>query len=205
MALTCTQCDRDAAYRDMCWTHYKKWLSDTPPEARPPQQKQGRKPGPSAKTMKEPILDVLQTQGGWWTMHDICKTLGVNDRWMYRHLHALVEEGAVTHRKVERRTGRGGDWRSEWKAVGSPISGAWKERSACKTADPTWFFQEIHGGPTSKAWRLTELALSFCEACPVRLECGTERARLGAVGVWGGQRWTETPSHPPRLDRRFAA
>ena len=59
---------------------------------------------------------------------------------------------------------------------------SWRERSACVDTDPNIFFTP----------ELEELALSFCEQCPVTNECLAHAMRIhnrheGVSGVWGGR------------------
>ena len=57
----------------------------------------------------------------------------------------------------------------------------WRDRAACRDADPELFFGLSPHGPDTIA------ALAYCSVCPVRAECQEYADTSGAVGVWGGQ------------------
>jgi WhiB family transcriptional regulator, redox-sensing transcriptional regulator len=74
-----------------------------------------------------------------------------------------------------------------------PPPDAWQERSACYGLDPEVFF------PTSE--EEAGLALSYCNACPVRDTCLEWAIQNGErYGVWGGT----TEQERRRLMRRVA-
>lgn len=57
----------------------------------------------------------------------------------------------------------------------------WKDKAACRDADPALFFPPIGGGKAAAA------AKTFCVSCPVQPEClefaVSSRMRFG---IWGG-------------------
>src|SRR5690606_9416487 len=61
----------------------------------------------------------------------------------------------------------------------------WRKHAACDRpgVDHEWFFSS---NPTD-----IDAALTVCDSCPVRAECGMEQSRIEAPGVWGGVRWVE--------------
>lgn len=65
----------------------------------------------------------------------------------------------------------------------------WQDQAACKAPgiEPSWFFSEKRSD--------VEAALTVCESCPVRTECGAERELLGIQGVWGGTHWVLAAGH----------
>jgi WhiB family transcriptional regulator, redox-sensing transcriptional regulator len=74
----------------------------------------------------------------------------------------------------------------------------WRERAACRTADPEWFF------PVSAAGRGMEeiaRAKAVCCSCRVRREClQFALATHQAYGVWGGT--SEEERRPPAAHQR---
>jgi len=67
----------------------------------------------------------------------------------------------------------------------------WAKDSACLGADPRLFDSlsrreviECDGSPL-KLDRV-QVALSYCDACPVRIQCREWAEQLGEQGVWGG-------------------
>lgn len=59
---------------------------------------------------------------------------------------------------------------------------SWKERAACRDADPAIFFPQAGGVLAAQQ------AKAYCEACPVQGEC-LEFAASNAMryGIWGGR------------------
>ena len=61
----------------------------------------------------------------------------------------------------------------------SAVSSRWRDRAACRDADPDLFFPLL--GESA------DPARAICAACAVRAECLTlARARGEQFGVWGG-------------------
>ena len=70
----------------------------------------------------------------------------------------------------------------------------WRERAACRHADPELFFPI---GETGPALRQVDEAKRICQACPVRTRCLDWALDHGvASGVWGGA--TEEERHAIR-------
>lgn len=78
----------------------------------------------------------------------------------------------------------------------------WRKHAACDRpgVDHEWFFSS---NPSD-----IDAALTVCDSCPVRAECGMEQSRIEAPGVWGGVRWVEksgkvfpTPRVKPKESR----
>lgn len=68
----------------------------------------------------------------------------------------------------------------------------WRERAACLGADPELFVcRSEHSG---RLHPKVQIALTYCQACPVRLECLNEAKsdiNFAAIGVWGGEYFGE--------------
>ena len=68
-----------------------------------------------------------------------------------------------------------------------PIEGNWRERAACRAADPELFFPQV-GAPDEVAQ--TVAAKRLCAACPVRQVCLADAMAwedpARRVGVFGG-------------------
>jgi WhiB family redox-sensing transcriptional regulator len=61
---------------------------------------------------------------------------------------------------------------------------AWRDRSACRDADPDMFFPV---GTTGAAVEQIEAARHICGVCPVRAEClDFALATNQEAGIWGG-------------------
>lgn len=68
----------------------------------------------------------------------------------------------------------------------------WRERAACRTADPRLFdpldHEEIQGGsPHPLAHPRIQQAITVCDSCPVRGMCGRWATQTNQIGVWGGR------------------
>jgi WhiB family redox-sensing transcriptional regulator len=64
------------------------------------------------------------------------------------------------------------------------MSVSWRERAACRTAEPDMFFPAAaKGGPESDAAR----ARAMCRSCPVCAAClSFALSTSQAYGIWGG-------------------
>lgn len=63
--------------------------------------------------------------------------------------------------------------------------GCWRDRAACRHADPEVFFPVGSCGPA--AAREIEQARKICAGCPVRTAClDWALAHGAAFGIWGG-------------------
>ena len=73
----------------------------------------------------------------------------------------------------------------------------WRTKAACNQPgiDPEWFWSNTTADIVS--------ALTVCETCPVRPECGTEQARIQSAGVWAGVRWLAKNNDVYPDNRRF--
>jgi len=77
--------------------------------------------------------------------------------------------------------------------------GDWRQRAACRGADPELFFPVGTAGP---ALDQVERAKAICRSCPVIAECLAAALAGGEdAGIWGGLtederrrlRWSRTP------------
>lgn len=75
-------------------------------------------------------------------------------------------------------------------------AGNWPSHAACRDADPELFGQadvvELRGIGKGSAETLPRIqdALSYCDRCPVKRDCGDYAANFtdyAMVGVWGGE------------------
>lgn len=88
------------------------------------------------------------------------------------------------------------------------VNGDWRERAACRDADPELFF---HEGDSIFALGYQARAKQICAGCPVADRCLAEALRLGEpFGVWGGmtpgeRRWAtdRREVHPPKALTRW--
>ncbi len=66
------------------------------------------------------------------------------------------------------------------------MTGRWQARAACRSQPTERFYPEGHRDSRPYLDAL-ELALAFCEQCPVRVQCADQAARdQERHGVWGG-------------------
>jgi WhiB family redox-sensing transcriptional regulator len=78
----------------------------------------------------------------------------------------------------------------------------WRERRACKDADPELFFPTRTKGATAR----TRQARGICGGCPVRRECLNEAlVTFQDVGVWGGTTPKERRKMFPAVHADLAA
>lgn len=61
---------------------------------------------------------------------------------------------------------------------------SWRERSACRTADPDLFFPTGRDGD-EPPYPLPE-AVAICDRCPVKPECLAWALATNPLGTWGG-------------------
>lgn len=76
----------------------------------------------------------------------------------------------------------------EWRVVYDD-SNQWRERAACRSADPELFFPVSETGPSGlQIWQ----AKQICRACPVKGACLAWALRNSVTdGIWGGSTQSE--------------
>lgn len=65
----------------------------------------------------------------------------------------------------------------------------WQDLAACAGAEPELFWpldEAEHGGRVETKPRILD-ALSYCQRCPVVVQCGAFARDTGSVGVWGNR------------------
>lgn len=63
------------------------------------------------KLVTEPLLDLLQIEGGWWNWREICDRLGANRDSVQKALSRLTKEGKLEQRRLLDRV-------VEWRYIG---------------------------------------------------------------------------------------
>lgn len=106
----------------------------------------------------------------------------VSERGVGTRLGEVTGASSMKYDRLGRRITRAGTVRGD---LPKAESWSWRTRAACHQPgiDPDWFWSNTTSDIVA--------ALTVCETCPVRSECGAEQARIEAPGVWGGVRWVE--------------
>jgi len=78
------------------------------------------------------------------------------------------------------------------------VASGWQREALCGWAVRTGRAEADLWFPVSRSGEDIRVALEWCAACPVRMECGDEADQFGLYGVWGGRVRTLTEARSLR-------